>query len=373
MRILNVFLVLFMVASGLVAGTDVSVESGFVKLPELPVVERPVQDDNESDEAFEHRVRKLHQARVAQVFEIQKAFRQEVEDRNRRLLKGESRQSPSLVDPYDPLFLAYKDVSKLKDVSHDIEEMLSSKQKKYNDHDRDAWLFIVAIEDYQYTDPVLFSRRTAEAVKSTFQKKLNISERNIITLYDKQATGQNIRQELRKLLRRVQRNDVIYFYYCGHGLSNSNGEQLLLPYDGMPDFTDSTNTIRIERIYNKFLNSKALRTFSFIDASFNGITDGVPVVKGVKDFHLRPRVEGYHKRLNILNSSRGQDTANAYFSKEYRLFSYYLAKEVLSKPQSAGELFDNIRTKIREVSSSYGDDNIQEPEFFGYRELTIQK
>ena len=264
-------------------------------------------------------------------------------------------------------------MSKLKDVSHDIDEMLNTKQKKYNDHDKDAWLFIVAIEDYEYTDPVLFAKRTAEAVKSTFQKKLNISERNIITLYNKQATGKNIRLELRKLLRRVQRNDVIYFYYCGHGLSGKNGEQLILPSDGMPDFRDTANTIKVERLYNKFLNSKALRTFSFIDASFSGITDGVPVVKGIEDFHLRPRVEGYHKRLNILNSSRGQDTANAYFSKAYRLFSYFLAKEVLSKPQNAGELFDNIRTKIRRVSSTYGDENIQEPEFFGYRELTIQK
>jgi len=121
------------------------------------------------------------------------------------------------------------------------------------------------------------------------------------------------------------------------------------------------------------LNSKALRTFSFIDASFNGVTDGTPIIKGKKRLKMRPRAEGYHKRLNILNSARGEDTSNAYFEKEYRLFSYFVAKEVLSKPQNAGQLFDNIRTKIRGVSREYGHRYLQEPEFFGYRELTIQK
>jgi len=373
MHVAKALLVCLLFSSVLCAANEDRAKQSFVEEPKLSVVERPVRKADESKEAFVKRVRNLHDQRVKEVFATQKAFRQEVEDRNRRLLPGEVRQSPSLIDPYDPLFLAYKDVTKLRDLSFDIEEMLNGKQKKYNNKDRDAWLFIVAIEEYAYTDPVLFAKRTAEAVKSTFQKKLNISERNIVTLYNKQATGKNIRLELRKLLRRVQRNDIIYFYYCGHGLSNHSGEQLILPYDGMPDFTDSTNTIKVERLYNKFLNTKALRTFSFIDASFNGTTDGVPIVKGIENFSMRPRVDGYHKRLNILNSSRGQDTANAYFSKEYRLFSYFLAKEVLSKPQNAGELFDNIRTKIRKISSRYGDENIQEPEFFGYRELTIQK
>ena len=342
----------------------------FVPFPELSSVEKPVRNADESKEAFSKRVQILHSERVKVTFPIQKEFRLAVEDRNKRLVRGEVKQSPSLIDPYDPLFLAYKDVHTLRDVNGDLTNLLKQKQSKIKDGK--AWLFLIAIEDYQYTDPVLFARRTGEIVKATFQKKLDISERNIITLYNEEANIKNISTQLRKLLRRVQRNDVVYFYYCGHGLSNRSGEQLILPYDGMPDFADSKNTLKIERLYNKFLNSKALRTFSFVDASFNGVTDGVPIIKGVEKLNMRPRAEGYHKRLNILNSARAQDSANAYYAKEFRLFSYFLTKEVLSKPQSAGELFDNIRTKIRKISSEYGEAHLQEPEFFGYRELTIQ-
>jgi len=88
---------------------------------------------------------------------------------------------------------------------------------------------------------------------------------------------------------------------------------------------------------------------------------------------MRPRPEGYHKRINILNSSSAHDSSNAYYTKDYRLFSYFLAKVVLSEPRNAGELFDNIRTQIRGVSGEYRHECLQEPEFFGYRELTIQK
>ena len=347
-----------------------ALDNTFVEIPTLPKFEKPQLKEGESAEAFEQRVRKLHEQRIEDVFEIQKAFRLEVEDRNRRLLRGEERQSPSLVDPYDPLFTAYASESFIVENSPQFETLLERDQKRYKGHN--SWLFIVSIEKYQHTDPVLFARRTAEIVKATFQKKLDISERNIVTLYNKNATLKNIDQELRKLLRRVQRNDVVYFYYCGHGLSNKAGEQLILPYDGMPDFLDSKNTLKLERMYNKFLNSRALRTFSFIDASFNGITEGVPIQKGLDKVEMRPRAEGYHKRLNILNSARGQDTANAYLEKGYRLFSYFLAQEVLTKEQNAGALFDSIRTMIREVSYSYGEAYLQEPEFFGYRELMLK-
>ena len=371
MRFFLVFLFFTLSATLLFAESTSSDNMGFVEIPELKALSKPVRAKDESKEAFLERVRTLHNERTKEIFPVQKEFRLAVEDRNSRLLRGEVKQSPSLIDPYDPLYLAYKDVYTLTDVNHDLDELLKSKQKKFTDNK--AWLFIVAIEDYKYADPVLFARRTGEVVKSTFQKKLDISDRNIITLYNREATAKNIRVQLRKLIRRVQRNDVIYFYYCGHGLSNKSGEQLILPHDGMPDFADSKNTIKIERMYNKLLNSKAIRTFSFIDASFNGVTDGVAVLKGSGNPEMRPRAEGYHKRLNILNSSRAQDTSNAYYSKEYRLFSYFLVKDVLSKPRNAGELFDNIRTQIRGASREYGHDYLQEPEFFGYRELTMQK
>ena len=346
-------------------------DDNFVSKPNLPDVHKPSLKEGESKEAFSKRVLTLHFERKQEVFPIQKEYRMAVEDRNRRLLSSEKKQNPNLLDANDPLFLAYRNIDMFDENSDELTLKLKTKQAKFNENR--AWLFIIAIEDYEKTDPVLFATRTATLVEQTFQKKLNISKRNIITLLNKEANLKNINVQLRKLLKRVQRNDIIYFYYCGHGVSNKKGEEFILPYDGDPEQLNRQNTINIERVYNKFLNSKALRTFSFVDASYNGITDAIALKKGIVDFKMRPRPEGYHKRINILNSARAQDTSNGYYAKGYRLFSYFLAKEVLSKPQNAGELFDSIRTKIREVSIGYGQGHLQEPEFFGYRELSIQK
>ncbi len=365
------FLVTFIFINLIGSSTVFGVDQPEVEIPELTAVKKPVRMKKESETEFYMRVQKLHEKRIQEVYPLQKKFRLEVEARNRHLSSDQTVQSPSLIDPFDPLFLAYKEKVPSKNVNDILEKMLKEKQQKLSD--KKAWLFIISIEDYKYADPVLFASRTSNIVRTIFQKKLNISDHNIVTLLNEQATLKNINDEIRKMSRRVQRNDVIYFYYCGHGLSNKRGEQLILPYDGMPDFTDSKNTIKIERIYNRFLNSRALRTFSFVDTSFSGVTDGVTLLKGLQNPLMRPRAEGYHKRLNILNSTRSHDTANAYYAKAYRLFSYFLSLEVLSKPQNAGDLFDNIRTKIREISASYGEDRVQEPEFFGYRELTIQK
>ena len=371
MYLLRDFLVIFIVTNFMGTSVALAMQKPKIALPELTKVEKPMQMKDESDDAFFVRVQELHQKRLRQVYPIQKKFRYAVEERNHYISSHKQLQSPSLIDPYDPLFLAYKEEKPAKNANASLRKMLKGSQQKLSD--KKSWLFIIAIEDYKYADPVLFASRTAEVVRATFQKKLDISDRNIVTLLNEKATLKNINDEVRKLSRRVQRNDVIYFYYCGHGLSSKRGEQLILPYDGMPDFADSKNTIKIERIYNRFLNSRAFRTFSFVDTSFNGVTDGVTILKGLQNPVMRPRAESYHKRLNILNSTRSHDTANAYYSKAYRLFSYFLSLEVLSKPQNAGELFDNIRTKIREVSATYGEGRVQEPEFFGYRELAIQK
>ena len=370
MRLIRDFLVVF-IFTNLVGSAVFGGDKPEIASPTFTTVEKPVQMEQESESEFYLRVQALHIQRIKETYSIQKSFRLDVESRNRHLSSNNKLQSPSLIDPYDPLFLAYKEREPSEHTNDILEKMLKEKQQKLSD--KTSWLFIIAIEDYQYADPVLFASRTAAVVRETFQKKLNIPDRNIVTLLNEEATLKNINDKIRKLSRRVQRNDVIYFYYCGHGLSNKRGEQLILPYDGMPDFADTKNTIKIERLYNRFLNSRALRTFSFVDTSFSGVTDGVTLLKGLQNPLMRPRAEGYHKRLNILNSTRSHDTANAYYAKSYRLFSYYLGLEVLSKPQSAGELFDNIRTNIREISVSYGEERVQEPEFFGYRELTIQK
>jgi len=190
---------------------------------------------------------------------------------------------------------------------------------------------------------------------------------------NKKATSANILKQFEKLIKRIQPNDSVYFYFVGHGMSGPSGKNFLVAYDASVDMMKREGLIGMERFYNSFQRSKAGRTFAFIDASFRGVSDGIPLRKGEKSESPVKKTK-YHKRLNIITASSRYQMTNAYFEKGYRLFSYFLIKGALAtKKQDAGEMFDEMQTEIMAVSLRYGPEFEQEPEFFGYRNLAMQE
>ena len=290
--------------------------------------------------------------------------------KNVSMVFDNSQQDPNLNDPYLPLLTSYahKKYSTKKD---ELEKLIKRTKKAFSDYK--SWLFVVSIEEYKEADRVLFADRTAKVMIKAFQKKLGIPKRHIIHLADKEATGANIINQLEKLVKRIQPKDTVYFYFVGHGMSGPSGKNFLLAYDGSVDMMNTDGLVSMDRLYNTFQRSKAGRTFAFIDASFMGVSDGIPLKKGEK-YTSPVKKTKYHKRLNIINGAHSDQMANAYFEKGYRLFSYFLIKGSLAeKEQDAGEMFDTLQKEIMQISQSYGTDFAQEPEFYGYRNLAMHK
>ena len=282
----------------------------------------------------------------------------------------DSLQNPNLDDPYIPLFTAFEG-KKFSTKNDDLRQLIKKTKKGRSDYK--SWLFVVSIEEYQHADKVLFATRTSSAMVDAFQKKLGIPDRHTIVIKDSDATGAKILSTLEKMVKRIQPKDTVYFYFVGHAMAGPSGKNFLLAYDGSVDMMSREGLIGMNRIYNTFQRSKASRTFAFVDASFNGITDGVPLKKGEK-FTSPVKKTKYHKRLNIINAAHRDQMTNAYFAKGYRLFSYFLIKGSLSKKeQDAGDMFDTLQQEITKVSKSYGPDFEQEAEFYGYRNLAMQK
>jgi len=282
----------------------------------------------------------------------------------------DSKQDPNLNDPYLPLFTSFKN-KKYRAKYDDLKKLIKRTKKVYPDYKN--WLFVISIENYENADPVLFANRTSRAVTEALQKKMGVPKRHTIVLENEKATGANIIKQLERLVKRIQPNDSVYFYFTGHGMSGPSGKNFLVAYDGSVDMMKHTGLIGMERFYNTFQRSKAGRTFVFMDASFRGINDGVPIRKGEK-LESPVKKTKYHKRLNIINAANRTQMANAYFEKGYRLFSYFLIKGALAtKKQDAGEMFDEMQAEIMAVSLGYGPEFEQEPEFFGYRNLAMQK
>jgi len=280
------------------------------------------------------------------------------------------KQDPNLNDPYLPLLTSYKN-KKFSAKKDTLKNLIKRTKKVYKDYK--SWLFVISIENYQNADPMLFANRTSDIVTEAFQKKMGIPSRHIITLKNENATGKNINYQLKKLIKRIQKGDTVYFYYVGHGTSGPSGKNYLLAYDGSVDMMSMDGVIEMKRIYNAFQRSRASRTFAFIDASFSGVSDGLAIRKGER-VALPVKKTKYHKRLNIINATKRDQMVNAYFEKGYRLFSYFLVKGALSeKEQDTGEMFDTLKDEIFNVTQAYGATYEQEPEFFGYRNLAMQK
>ena len=390
-----------------------------VVVPEFSSLNPLEKKRKESEEAFLERVKAATQKRQDEMFGVQQKYRSEVLRRNNiasssknefddlvrkynlklqkfrqfldhdakvhggenvsqnypklqdvSMVFDDSQQDPNLNDPYLPLLTSYNQ-KKYSTKNDELNNLIKRTKKVYPDYK--SWLFVVSIEDYANADKVLFASRTSKTMVKAFQKKLGIPSRHIITVENEKATGANILKELEKMIKRIQPKDTIYFYFVGHAMSGPSGKNFLLAYDGLVDMMSQDGLVGMERIYNAFQRSKAGRTFAFVDASFTGVTDGIPLKKG-ESYTSPVKKTKYHKRLNIINAANRDQMANAYFAKGYRLFSYFLIKGALSeKEQDAGEMFDTLQQEIMTVSKSYGLDFIQEPEFFGYRNLAMQK
>lgn len=292
-----------------------------------------------------------------------------------------SLQDPMLVDRImvDAIRMRDKTVNPVDDLSDLIARMPQAPE------DDKKWLFLVGIENYSETHPVEYTVSSANAFLRAAKKKFGIKDSHIYSLIDKEATTAMIKNKLSLMLDRVNEGDVIYFYYCGHGMPSKDPSQdreveyetYLIPVDGMPGLIYREPSLKTSLIYKQLTDSKASRVICFVDACFSGESDyGSMSPKGELAAALKvTKAPTYDKNKMVLFSAalRGQ-TARSYPEKGNRLFSYFLIKSLIDSPAekiSAQDLFKRYADQVRKVSYDRGDSYRQDPELSGKKDLTI--
>jgi len=280
-------------------------------------------------------------------------------------------QNPNLNDRYQVNALNYNEQGKLANFTDHL--MKSIDDMSVSELMKNRWLFIIAIENYDETDPVVYSKQSAMAIKKLMQKRFGISERNTYALIEEKATSGAIKDNLTRLLQNVKHGDTIYFYYSGHGVPGSDGDAYILPKDKVVDFIDRDPMFKIENIYKKFSESNAKHTFAFIDACFSGRTDDVTLFKGTAATLLkRKKVSIDSNRISIITAGSDSQFSNGYAEKHHRLFSYYLAKTLLEqKTSSIDYLYKKLSVQVYEHSNAMGDRYRQEPQFYGAKNMSL--
>lgn len=285
-------------------------------------------------------------------------------------------QNPNLTDEYSISAVTFVRNQEMtvgeKAFNDDIPTLL--KNTKQREVSKKRWLFAVGIENYQQTDDIQYSRRSAELFVQVAQKKLGISKRNTYSLIDEQATVGQIKDRMSLMLRNVQEGDEIYFYYNGHGIPDAqdNNEPYLLASDKIPDFVTDDPYFKLENFYQQLTNSNANKVVAFVDSCFSGATDGVAVIKGVAASRLAPkRVSFDQNKMVVLTAGKKKQYSNVYLDKGNRLFSYFVMKDLLKGKRDISEVYQDVRKNVRATSLDMGDLKLQEPSLSGNKDISI--
>ncbi len=248
----------------------------------------------------------------------------------------------------------------------DIGSLLRKAKSKRVDPKK--WLFIIAIENYEYTNPVAYSENSAKEFKRVMKKRLGIPERNVRTLINKGATMGKIKYRLKDMLAHVKKGDTIYFYYSGHGIPvlSQNNAPYLLAQDMSPKYVADDEKFKLQNIYKSLSNSKAKKVIAFVDSCFSGGTDNQALIKGVAASRLAPKRVRFDKRkMIVISAGSGTQYSNKYDEKSNRLFSYYLMRGLIKNNSNLDRLYSYVKSNVQEKSYEMGASYEQVPVYDG--------
>lgn len=264
------------------------------------------------------------------------------------------------------------DSSKLKNFS-ELDNLL--KKAKVVQKDKTKWLFVIGIEKYEYTDYISYAKRSAQMFVNVGEKVLGVPKENIFALIDDGATQAKIKANMKRLIRRVQPGDTIYFYYNGHGVPvpKLGNEPFILTSDTEPDFIADESFFSLKNIYNKLSDTKADKVIAFVDSCFSGVTDGKAVLKGVAATKMVAKTVKFDEdKMVVLTAGKGHQYSNGYDKKGHRLFSYYVLKNIIEGKSDIKTLFKDTKKQTYDTSLiEYGDLRVQEPTIVGNFRLSL--
>jgi len=281
-------------------------------------------------------------------------------------------QNPNLKDIVvsDSIIIEGEDKT-IADFKDDIPQLLQSVNQTSQDPKK--WLFVIGAEEYDNTDNVIYSKRSAEIFAKVAKKTLGIIERNSYLFIGGKATSGAIEDNLNRMLENVNEGDSIYFYYSGHGIPVlPDRNPYILPKDKIPDYISRSPFFKLNNIYNLLSNSKANKIIAVIDSCFSGSTDGKSIFKGVASVVLAPkRVTFNHNKMVVITAGRNRQFSNMYQKRGHRLFSYFMMKSLLEGKRAVSAVYNAVYPNVKEVSNGFGDLKRQEPTIEGNKKLSF--
>jgi hypothetical protein len=177
-----------------------------------------------------------------------------------------------------------------------------------------------------------------------------LPDKQVKVLVDEDATRVNILQTMRQVLLKADENDVIVFYFSGHGLDGA-----FLPQD----FDGINNRLLHSEVKAIFEQSKAKHKICIADACFSGS------LLALKQ-PLANQIQAYYKAFDateggmaLFMSSKSQEYSLEDQGLRSGIFSHYLSRGLKGEADMDGnkivtmrELYDFVYKNVRTYTSS---------------------
>jgi len=229
------------------------------------------------------------------------------------------------------------------------------------------WAAIIGINNYKNSKiPDLnFALSDATSMNDYIQNDLKVPSSNILSLYNENATKQNIEKILGDFLpRKAKKQDTVIIYYSGHGapyqnLSSPDGDNVskyLLTFDTEPESMWAT-ALAMERIREIFQRIKSERVVFLADTCYSGASGGKSLSINFKshfnDNFLDRLAEG-RGRVIITASGAGElAREDKELGGGHGVFTYYLleglkglADQNGDKLITSGEVYEYVSVMV---------------------------
>lgn len=222
------------------------------------------------------------------------------------------------------------------------------------------WAVVVGAATYTHMPPLRYTDDDAYQLYAFLKSPEGgaLPDEQVRLLIDEEAARKNILNALRATFLRADENDVILFYFSGHGLQGS-----FLPVD----FDGYNNQLRHDEIKALLEESRAKHKIVLADACHSGslLSMKTPLQIALKRYY--EAFEQSSGGMALLMSSKGEEYSLEDGGLRSGIFSHFLVRGLKGAANQNGdelvtiqELFDYVHQNVRMYTG-----NIQTPTLTG--------
>lgn len=221
-----------------------------------------------------------------------------------------------------------------------------------NDQKINIWAVIVGVGRYPHMPTLKFTDDDAYQMFA-FMKSPDggaLPDDRIKLLIDEAATRDNILNAMQSILLRADQNDVVMFYFSGHGLDGS-----FLPYD----YNGYNNRLWHDEVLSVFDESKAKHKIVLADACYSGSLTKNKSPNGSPSAKLFDAFEQSKGGTALLMSSKQDEVSLEDHGLRQGIFSHFLIKGIKggadsdrNKTVTINELYQYVYYKVRSYTQN---------------------